>query len=47
VDERLLTADESAWLDAYHALTRKTLSLLLDPATKKWLATATRPLGRR
>ncbi len=47
IDRRLLTPAETAWLDAYHAATRKALSPLLDPATKKWLAGATRALAKQ
>ncbi len=42
VEPNLLAADEIAWLDAYHARVRKTLSPLLDAATRRWLALATR-----
>ena len=46
VDVRLLTKAERRWIDAYHARVRATLSPKLDAATKKWLAVATRPLGK-
>ena len=42
VDARLMTGDETAWLDAYHARVRKTLSPLLDAAARKWLASVTK-----
>jgi Xaa-Pro aminopeptidase len=50
IDRRLivpaaLTADEIAWLDAYHARVRDELSALLDTETNAWLARATAPLG--
>jgi Xaa-Pro aminopeptidase len=50
IDRRLiapaaLTADEIAWLDAYHARVRGELSDLLDTDTNVWLARATAPLG--
>lgn len=45
VDVSLLTADEMAWLDAYHARVRETVGPALDPATKTWLDAATRPIG--
>ena len=50
IDRRLiapaaLTADETAWLDAYHARVRTELSPLLDAETSAWLAHATAPLG--
>ena len=41
----LLSADERAWLDSYHARVRETLTPDLDAATAAWLAEATRPLG--
>ncbi len=47
VDARMLTTDEIRWLDAYHALVRKSLSPKLDAATKQWLAAATKALGRK
>ena len=42
----LLTADETAWLDRYHARVAATLSPQLDADTRAWLTAATRPLGR-
>jgi Xaa-Pro aminopeptidase len=45
VAPRLLTAEETAWLDAYHARVRAALTSLLDAETASWLAAATRPLG--
>jgi Xaa-Pro aminopeptidase len=42
----LLDADEIAWLDAYHARVRETLTPLVEEATVRWLAEATRPIGR-
>jgi Xaa-Pro aminopeptidase len=44
VDPDLLAEDEIAWLDAYHARVRDTLSPLVDEATRGWLADVTRPL---
>ncbi len=41
----LLTAAEVAWLDAYHARVRETLTPLVDAGTAAWLDRATRPLG--
>lgn len=41
VDPRLLTAGERAWLDAYHARVRETLSPLVDDSARRWLAAAT------
>jgi Xaa-Pro aminopeptidase len=45
VEPSLLGADEIAWLDAYHAKVRETLTPLVDAATAAWLAAATRPLA--
>lgn len=42
VEPKLLTGKEAAWLNAYHARVRKTLSPLLDAKTKSWLRDATR-----
>jgi len=41
----LLTPEETAWLDQYHARVAATLTPLLDAETRAWLAAATRPLG--
>jgi len=43
VEPSLLTADETAWLNAYHAEVRETLTPLLagDPETRAWLQQAT------
>jgi Xaa-Pro aminopeptidase len=46
VEPALMTADETAWLDAYHARVRETLAPLLDAPTRAWLIAATAPLGR-
>ena len=42
----MMSPDEIAWLDAYHARVRETLTPLVDEATALWLAEATRPVGR-
>ena len=52
IDRRLilaemLTPDEAAWLDRYHARVFDALSPLLDADSRAWLTAATRPLGRR
>jgi Xaa-Pro aminopeptidase len=47
IDASLLTADERAWLDSYHAQVRQTLGPLVDSETARWLEAATRPLGQR
>jgi Xaa-Pro aminopeptidase len=45
VDAALLTAEEIAWLDGYHARVREKLSQLLDTPTREWLIAATTPLS--
>ncbi len=45
IDTTLLSEDEVAWVDAYHARVRETIGPLVDEATAAWLAEATRPLG--
>jgi Xaa-Pro aminopeptidase len=42
VDRSLLTADEVAWLNAYHKRVRETIAPLVDAKTAKWLEEATR-----
>ena len=44
VEPALLTDAEKAWLNAYHARVRETLTPLVDPETAAWLKTATRVL---
>ncbi len=44
IDLKLLTADERAWIDAYHAEVRRKISPRVSAATRKWLADATRKL---
>ncbi len=46
VDPAGLTADEIAWLDAYHAGVREAITPLVDAETAGWLAGATRSRGR-
>jgi Xaa-Pro aminopeptidase len=46
VREEMLSAEETAWLDRYHARVLETLSPILDPPATVWLTAATRPLGR-
>lgn len=41
IDAALLTAEETAWLNAYHERVRETLSPHLDHETSAWLASAT------
>jgi Xaa-Pro aminopeptidase len=45
IDHSLLEDEEVAWLDAYHARVRETLSPIVDQDTAHWLAEVTRPLG--
>ena len=45
IDPSLLEDEEIAWLDAYHARVRETLSPIVDQDTAHWLAEVTRPLG--
>jgi Xaa-Pro aminopeptidase len=44
VDRSLLTAQEVAWLNAYHQRVYQTLSPAMDEPAKAWLAEATRPI---
>jgi Xaa-Pro aminopeptidase len=44
VEAGMLTAEEIAWLDAYHIRVRDTLHGTLDDATRSWLEAATAPL---
>jgi Xaa-Pro aminopeptidase len=46
VDRSLMTADEIAWLDAYHAEVHEKLAPLVAADTREWLAAATAPLAR-
>ncbi len=46
VEPALLTADEVAWLDGYHARVRETVSPLVPDDVRPWLERATRPLGQ-
>ena len=45
VDLELLSKDEIAWLDAYHARVRAVIGPLVDAATRAWLEEATRAIG--
>ena len=44
IDPSLLDQEEIAWLNAYHARVRETLTPLVDPETTRWLANATQPI---
>ena len=41
----LMTAEEVAWFDAYHARVRDALAPLVDAPTREWLIAATTPLA--
>jgi len=45
IETSLLTADEVAWIDAYHARVRDSLTPLLDAEVADWLVAATAPLS--
>jgi Xaa-Pro aminopeptidase len=44
IDPALLSAEEIAWLDRYHARVRAAVAPLVDEPTRRWLEAATRPL---
>ncbi|MCC6471995.1 MAG: aminopeptidase P family protein [Alphaproteobacteria bacterium] len=44
VDTALLTRDEIAWLDAYHATVGAAIGPLVDGETRAWLEAVTRPV---
>ena len=46
IDPALMSTAEIAWLDAYHARVRETLTPILDNETREWLVRATLPLAR-
>lgn len=45
IEPTLLTADEIAWLDAYHARVQAEIGPLVDAPTRLWLEAATAPLA--
>jgi Xaa-Pro aminopeptidase len=47
IDAKLLNEKEIAWLNGYHSLVRATLSSVVDPQTRVWLAKATRKVAGR
>jgi Xaa-Pro aminopeptidase len=47
VESELITADECAWLNAYHTRVRDVIAPMIDPATRVWLIGATAPVSRR
>jgi len=46
IDPALLTADEIAWIDAYHSKVRDRIAPELDPATVRWLQQAAAPVRK-
>ena len=44
IDRAMLTADEVAWLDSYHARVHDKLTPLLDKATAAWLESVTQAI---
>jgi Xaa-Pro aminopeptidase len=46
VEPALMSADELAWLDDYHARVAATLSDLVDADTRRWLEAATKPVAQ-
>ena len=44
IEPKLLTSEEKAWLNAYHADVRKALTPHLDGVERAWLRQATRPI---
>ena len=45
VEPAIMTADEIAWLNAYHASVREKIGPQLDAETRAWLENATQPIG--
>jgi Xaa-Pro aminopeptidase len=45
VEPAMMTADEIAWLNAYHAAVREKIGPKLDAETREWLENATRTIG--
>ena len=46
IDTSMLSSDEYAWLEIYHAKVAEALVPLVGPETRPWLDEATRPLGQ-
>jgi Xaa-Pro aminopeptidase len=44
IEPRLLSAEEKAWLDAYHQRVAAVIGPRLDAKSRAWLKTATRPI---
>ena len=47
VEVAMLTADEAAWLDSYHARVREAVAPQFDASTRAWLYAATAPIARK
>jgi Xaa-Pro aminopeptidase len=45
IEPAMLTAEELAWLNAYHVRVRETLSPIVDAETREWLMKATTPIN--
>ncbi|MGH7123316.1 MAG: M24 family metallopeptidase C-terminal domain-containing protein [Stellaceae bacterium] len=45
MEPSLMTRDEIAWLDAYHARVRREIGPQVDAETRAWLEAATEPLA--
>ncbi len=45
IETALMTVEEIAWLDAYHARVREKIAPLLDANAREWLIAATAPLA--
>ena len=46
VAPKLLSDEEIAWLNAYHARVRQKISPLVEPEVRRWLRAATKPFSR-
>ena len=46
IEPTLLTAEETAWIDAYHASVRLEVGPLVDAKTRQWLDFATQPFAK-
>ena len=46
IEPKLLDAEETRWFNAYHARVRKALSPYVEGDVRKWLKSATKPVGK-
>jgi Xaa-Pro aminopeptidase len=46
VEPAMMTVDEIAWLDGYHARVREVLAPIVNAPTREWLIAATAPIDR-